>query len=61
MEMDNDYFKIAEARIDSYEKYSKFHKGDQGLKNGNTIMASRKNNEGRYNWNKNNKDENDIS
>ena len=26
MEMDNDYFKIAEARIDNYEKYKKFLK-----------------------------------
>lgn len=26
MEMDKDYFKIAEARIDSYEKYNKFKK-----------------------------------
>jgi DNA modification methylase len=63
MEMDKDYFNIAEARIDSYEKYSKFHKGDQGLKNGNTRMASRSENSNSIGLGicKKKEDENDIS
>jgi len=44
MEMDKDYFKIAEARIENFESYRKFHNPDKGLKNGNTRMASRSEN-----------------
>jgi site-specific DNA-methyltransferase (adenine-specific) len=43
MEMDEDYFKIASARIENFEKYRKFIQPDQKLKNGNTRMASRGN------------------
>ena len=41
MEMDEDYFKIAEARIENYKLYEKFHIYNKDLKNGNTRMASR--------------------
>jgi DNA modification methylase len=44
MEMDEDYFKIAEARIENYEQYRKFVTPNQNLKNGNTRMASRNSN-----------------
>jgi len=44
MELDEDYFKIAEARINDFEKYRKFHDPNKGLKNGNTRMASRSEN-----------------
>lgn len=44
MEMDPEYFKIAEARIENYEKYKKFHNKNADLKNGNTRMASRSDN-----------------
>jgi site-specific DNA-methyltransferase (adenine-specific) len=40
MELDPDYFKIAEARIESYQDYKKFHDPNKGLKNGNTRMCS---------------------
>ena len=51
MEMDEDYFKIAEARIDSYEKYREFVEANKNLKNGNTTMATRGDST-IYNWNK---------
>jgi len=41
MEMDEDYFKIAEARIEDYEKYREFVEPNKNLKNGNTRMATR--------------------
>jgi DNA modification methylase len=44
MEMDSDYMKIAESRIESFDKYKKFHNKNTDLKNGNTRMASRSDN-----------------
>ena len=41
MEMDEDYFKIAEARIGAYEEYRKLLQPTQKLVNGNKRMASR--------------------
>ena len=41
MEMNEDYFKIATARIENFESYREFIQPKQNLKNGNTRMASR--------------------
>ncbi len=43
MEMNEDYFKIATARIENFESYREFIQPKQNLKNGNTRMASRSN------------------
>jgi DNA modification methylase len=44
MELDADYMKIAETRIENFEKYREFHQPSKGLKNGNNRMASRSEN-----------------
>jgi DNA modification methylase len=51
MEMEEDYIKIASARIENFEKYREFHNPNKGLVNGNTRMCS-PGDSGIYAWNK---------